>query len=592
MNGHGRQPIVAHLVNAIGGLCILLFFIGCAISPQPTTTSIPSTATLVPATLPDFFRGVDLSYVNEMEDCGAVYRVNGETQEPFALFAERGANLVRARLWHNPTWTEYSTLADVTKTFQRAKEASLFTMLTIHYSDEWADPGSQNIPAAWQGIEETDELATAVYDYTRDVLLTLHENGAMPDFVQIGNETNPGLLKERLDNDWPRDAQLFNAGIRAVRDVTEELGVGPQIVLHVAQPENTGWWFRDAVANGITDFDVIGISYYPQWSTFSIAEMGSQVTYLRQTFGKEVMVVETAYPWTYETAGDTADNVLDKGISAYPVSVTGQRQFLIDLTQSLINNGAQGVVYWEPAWVSTDCTTRWGQGSHWENATFFDFTQDNELHVGIGFLGAEYTRPSLPIDGVIESAYGEPLLTDGTGDNLGQSYLDLTSLHVTDDEDSFYLALTVADNALAAQEGTYLIYLDITHDEQGAPVDVGRRPITVAAPYKPEFRLDVQIREERGTVGGRYQLFAWDGAEWQEVTLTGAATIQGGSPTIIEVQIPKTTLQNPQTLFVGAVSAGRGRVHTAVDILGSDFAPQELEEAVVLDVFGEYMVRP
>jgi hypothetical protein len=143
-----------------------------------------------------------------------------------------------------------------------------------------------------------------------------------------------------------------------------------------------------------------------------------------------------------------------------------------------------------------------------------------------------------------------------------------------------------------AQEGTYLIYLDTTHDQQGATQDVSRRPITVADPYKPEFRLDVQIKEEKGTVGGRYQLYAWDGTTWQEMTLTGGTAIAGGSPTVIEVQLPKTILNNPPTLQLAVVSAGKGRVHTAVDVLGSDFAPQTLDEAVVLDVFAEYKGNP
>lgn len=600
MFGNGRQPAFLKIISTFSGLVGCLILISCASLPdtQPTTTPVPATATPIlptatpePISLPDFFRGVDMSYVNEMEDCGAVYRVNGEAQEPFSMFAEQGANLVRARLWHNPTWTDYSNLADVQKTFQRAKASGMFTLLSIHYSDEWADPGKQHIPAAWKEIEETEELAQAVYDYTRDVLLTLHENGAMPDFVQVGNETNGGLLKEIVDNDWPRDAQLFNAGIRAIRDVSAELGTGTQIVLHVAQPENTGWWFREAIANGVTDFDVIGISYYPQWSTFGVADMGGQVTTLRQLFGKEVMVVETAYPWTYETAVDTADNVLDKGISAYPVTVKGQRQFMIDLTQTLVNNGALGVVYWEPAWVSTECHTLWGQGSHWENATFFDFQNENELHAGADFLGYEYGRPSIPVDGVVEAAYGQPLLADAAGDQFGSdAHLDLLALHVTDDADSFYLTLTIAEEVFAEEWGNYLIYLDTTHDDQGATEDVGRRPITVTDPFKPEFRLDVRISEQKGTVGGGYQFYAWDGTAWQEMTLTGATAIQNGSPSIIEIQVPKAMLGNPQIINLGMVSAGKGRVHTAADILGSEAVVADWSEPVTLATFGQYVV--
>ncbi|MBE2223243.1 MAG: glycosyl hydrolase 53 family protein [Anaerolineae bacterium] len=524
--------------------------------------------------------------MNEMEDCGAVYQVNGAAKDPFQLFQEQGANLVRARLWHNADWTEYSNVPDVLATFSRAKEQEMKTLLDFHYSDNWADPGKQTIPAAWEAIDDEAALAQAVYDYTYETLMTFAEADLMPDFVQVGNETNPGLLKKTMESDWPRDAKLFNAGIKAVRDAAKATKTNPQIILHIAQPENTGWWFTQARENGVTDFDVIGISYYPQWSTFSVTDMGNHVTYLRQEFGKEVMVVETAYPWTYETAGDTADNVLDKNIRAYPPTIEGQRQFMIDLTQSLVSNGALGVVYWEPAWVSTECHTRWGQGSHWENATFFDFQNDNELHAGANFLGYVYKRPLLPIDGIIEENYGEPALSDAAGDSFSQQAQDdLLSLYIADDPDSLYLAVTLAGDLLAAQQGTLLIYLDTTQDEQGAAIDVGKRPITIADPNKPEFRLDITISEQKGTVGGSYAFYAWDGMAWQEITLTGAAAIHSGEPSIIELQIPKALLNNPSSVAVAAATVGKGRVHTAVDILGSSALLADLKDEVTINTF-------
>ena len=390
-------------------------------TPIPITPSPAPSPTAVLQPLPNFFYGVDLSYTNEMEDCGAAYRVNGTAQDPFTLFAGEGANLVRARLWQNPTWTNYSTLDDVQKTFRRAQDAGMHTLLDIHYSDDWADPGQQHIPADWKDIEDTAILAQTVYDYTRSTLLILNEGGLLPDFVQVGNETNGGLLKEVVGLDWPRDALLFNAGIHAVRDLTDELGRGPQIVLHVAQPENTDWWFREAAANGVTDFDIIGISYYPQWSRMSISQVGGQVTYLRNTFHKDVMIVETAYPWTLDALPETADNILNQGISQYGISPEGQKAFLVDLTQTVINNGGLGVIYWEPAWVSTSCETRWGQGSHWENATFFDFKNNNELLPAADFLNAPYTIPTRLPDGTIHESYGAALFNDASDDSQERS---------------------------------------------------------------------------------------------------------------------------------------------------------------------------
>ncbi|MBN1565774.1 MAG: glycosyl hydrolase 53 family protein [Anaerolineae bacterium] len=539
---------------------------------------------------PHFYFGVDLSYANEMDDCGAVYRENGEPRDPFVLFSERGANLVRARLWHNPDWTDYSTLDDVKRTFARASAAGMDTLLDFHYSDNWADPGRQAIPAAWADLANDDQaMADALYVYTYDVLSDLHTENLTPAFVQVGNEINPGLLKDGAPQDWPRDALLINAGIRAVRDFAAETDTNPLIILHVAQPENTGWWFTEAEAHGITDFDVIGISYYPQWSVFSMGDMGTHVSYLRQRFGKEVMVVETAYGWTRDAVHETADNILDQGVRGYPFSPDGQWRFMTDLTQSLISNGALGVVYWEPAWVSTQCSTRWGQGSHWENATFFDFQNDNEVLEGINFLNHDaYLYPAQTADGLIEDGYGEPLVRDGVGDVLDSiAALDLTELYATTDENYLSIATTIA-GAVYSEEGSYLYYFDTTHNTQGADVDVARRPITVADPFKPEFRLDIKIRNERGTITGSPSFYAWIEGEWEELTFTGSMAISSSDTSVIEIQLPLVFWGDAPAVQIAVLSTDRGRVHTAGDILGTYFTPADWSEALVLSTFFEF----
>ena len=554
------------------------------------TLTVSSTVRGQQEELPFYF-GVDLSYVNEVEDCGAVYREDGQLRDPFALFAEHGASLVRARLWHTPDWTNYSTLDDVKRTFRRARDAGMVTLLDIHYSDNWADAGTQEIPAAWQGLDVT-ALADAVYQYTTDVLTELAAENLIPAFVQVGNETNSGILRRGSEQDWSGDALLFNAGIRAVRDFSALTGQTVKILLHVAQPENTMWWFSEAEAAGITDFDVIGVSYYPQWSTFSIGDMGAQVTTLRQRFGKDVMILETGYGWTRESAGDTADNVLDQGLRGYSFSPDGQLRFMSDLTQSLISNGALGVVYWEPAWVSTPCFTRWGQGSHWENATFFDFNNQNEVIEGIDFLHDDYLHPSVLADGVIDAAYGEPFIEDSTGDVLDDvPALDLTSLHIRTDGEMLFIAITTAGDVFS-REGSYLLYVDTTHDAQGADIDVGRRPITVADPFKPEFRLDIISRVERGTPLGSYALSAWIENAWEDVTFTGGAAISSGEPSVIEVQFPLTVLGRPHNINIALLSTDRGRARSASDILGNNFDLSASAENLVLDQFFSVDLSP
>lgn len=105
------------------------------------------------------WRGVDLSYVNELEDCAAVYRYQGEARDPFEILAAKGANLARFRLWHAPRWTTYGTLADVKRSIRRAKAHGMRVLLDFHYSDDWADPKHQKIPAARRDAGSDEAVA-------------------------------------------------------------------------------------------------------------------------------------------------------------------------------------------------------------------------------------------------------------------------------------------------------------------------------------------------------------------------------------------------------------------------------------------------
>ena len=346
-------------------------------------------------TAPQRFAGVDLSYVNEIEACGAQYRLKGKLRDPYELFAESGANLVRLRLWNNPDWTNYSTEADVTRSIERAKKAGMHVLLDFHYSDDWADPQKQTIPAAWAAdIDDADKLATHVYEYTRDVLARLNARGLLPYMVQVGNEINTQMLRpadtKGLPIDWARNAKILNAGIRAVREARAADGASPKVMLHVAQPENVEPWFAAAAEAGVRDFDYIGVSYYPKWSTFNMQQAQAALATIRQRFKADIIVVEVSYPWTLRDAGDKAPNILgeDSLLRGYPATPSGQQRFMNDVVRMTLDAGGVGVVYWEPAWVSTKCPTRWGIGSHWENATLFDFRKGNELTPAADFLKA------------------------------------------------------------------------------------------------------------------------------------------------------------------------------------------------------------
>lgn len=371
-------------------------------SSSETASSSQSSSSVA---APTFYRGVDLSYVNEMEACGVVYREGEATKDPYLIFADHGANLVRLRLWHTPDWltaapeaqvNNFSNLADVKIAIARAKAQGLQVLLNFHYSDTWADPGRQNIPAAWATLaNDTEALSQAVYHYTYDTLFELNAEGLMPDMVQVGNETNGNMMvvpgSDLFPVDWTRNSALLNAGISAVRAAGNTSSIQPKIMLHVAEPENIRWWFNAATGNGVTDFDIIGISYYSAWSDYSVAEVAELVEDLVAHFEREVIIVETGLSWT--GAGiDNANDILMRPYGTAELSPELQAQWLIDLTTEMFNHGGSGVVYWEPAWVSTDCYTQWGQGSHWEINTFFDFEHKLIPEGGIRFLSHDYQK--------------------------------------------------------------------------------------------------------------------------------------------------------------------------------------------------------
>ena len=130
----------------------------------------------------NFYFGNDLSYVNEMEDCGVVYQENNNPKDPFQIFADKGSNLIRLRLWHAPSWYDdlnngqrYSDFQDVKKSIQRAKDAGMEVLLDFHLSDNWADPSKQLVPEAWLSVvDDLPVLKDSLYNYIFQTLSILN----------------------------------------------------------------------------------------------------------------------------------------------------------------------------------------------------------------------------------------------------------------------------------------------------------------------------------------------------------------------------------------------------------------------------------
>lgn len=301
-----------------------------------------------------FLKGVDISFLPQYEEAGMIVKdMDGKNIDAFDLLEKYGVNAVRLRLWHTPANIKesggYCSLEHTIAMAKRIKAHNMEFMLDFHYSDWWADPAQQRKPAQWENLSFS-ELEQAVFDYTRDTLLTLEEHGLLPSVVQIGNEIRSGFLfPEGQLPDCAGMVKLINAGIRGVRSVAGKEKM--QVMIHLDQGGRFFFlkeWFDNALKEGMEEFDVIGLSFYPFWHG-TYQDLKETMERLISLYGKPIMIVETAHPWRI-----CQDGFVDKKqveIAGFEASEEGQKVVLdlvMQLVASVKDDMGQGVFYWEP----------------------------------------------------------------------------------------------------------------------------------------------------------------------------------------------------------------------------------------------------
>ena len=216
-----------------------------------------------------FAKGADVSWLTEMEQDGVkFYNQNGKAEECMWLLRDLGTNAIRLRVWVNPEggWCGKD---DVIAKASRAQALGYRLMIDFHYSDTWADPGNQKVPAAWQGytFEQTKQ---AVANHTKDVLSALKERGVTNvEWVQVGNETRDGMLfssDEAVTGKASKNAANFAAYVNAGYDAVKEVYPQAKVIVHVDEGNNLGrytWLFGELKKKG-GKWDVIGMSLYPE----------------------------------------------------------------------------------------------------------------------------------------------------------------------------------------------------------------------------------------------------------------------------------------------------------------------------------------
>lgn len=346
----------------------------------------------------NFIRGFDASAVDYFENVYASsntwtdknwYDSDG-SKDIFALLADHGFNTIRLRVWVDPTVT--STISndsvwptstsvknawkngDCTKEraarlAKRAKAAGMKVLLDFHLSDYWTDPSVQLIPKSWQSVTSAGEMKEKLTSHITEVLQYMKDNSVMPDYVQVGNEIDKGMLVDASVDAGtsPKTATsaassisggiksenfktYLKAGCAAVRDFDEDI----KIIIHITAKNSDRFSY---VKNSGADYDIIGLSYYSWENHGTIDELVTKIGNLESTYSKKVMVVETSFAaldygdsddMTQAATNLSAKNYSDVTIESNAVvpSEDVQKAILRHTMQEVYGAGGIGICIW------------------------------------------------------------------------------------------------------------------------------------------------------------------------------------------------------------------------------------------------------
>lgn len=267
------------------------------------------------ASPPSFILGADITWTQADVDAGMTYN-DGATRDLLAILRDHGFNYVRLRTFVEPRAADgydrehgYADVAHTITFAKSVKAAGMGFLLDFHYSDNWADPGKQCVPIAWQGFADISHMASALHDYTASTVSALIAAGARPDIVQIGNEITPGMCVHVCNaNGYPTGQNAVNGAIanwdnlgallRAGSNAVKEIDPNIRVMLHLDRGNSLATsrdFIVNAQAQGVS-FDVFGESCYTAYqgqpsawaSTFSaLASEFPKLTFAIAEYGPE-----------------------------------------------------------------------------------------------------------------------------------------------------------------------------------------------------------------------------------------------------------------------------------------------------------------
>lgn len=399
----------------------------------------------------EFLYGADITQLNFVEDMGGKYYDFDKTEkDAVQILAENGVNAVRIRL-SNTTGKGtgdgtyylpdgYQDFEDCLDLAKRAKEHGMAIQWTFNYSDYWPNGERQIIPSQWADQIKTElgfdinnsdflrqmsdserksiqtMLGDLVYEYTKDILTRLKQEGITPEFVSFGNEMQAGLFfpfcnfyqanyspdkkqlvfgDDKSDNDviCPQDREALVSVLNRAYDAVKEVDDSILTVLH---SDGGGIMSKyDYFIGGIIEagakFDIIGASYYPAWSQVDVDTLTSFIDEVCEKYDKDILIMETGYNWN-PTRKDGYDGQLvefEGYMEKFPFTPQGQAGYLNELITGLktVKNGrCLGFLYWDPMLIHVEDEnginkTGWAvreeddmiDANVVENSTLFDF---------------------------------------------------------------------------------------------------------------------------------------------------------------------------------------------------------------------------
>ncbi len=294
---------------------------------------------------PKFVLGADISALDAPSFGPRIrYMDNGKPSDELTILREHGWSAFRIRVFVSPVRrAPDNTIAAAIPLAKRIKALGAIFLLDMHFSDTWADPQHQDIPVAWRGLSY-DSLKIRWQEYAYETIKRFKDAGAMPDWVQIGNEITRGTawpiaqLKEpgstmynppepyNSAEQWSRLAGLLKAGIRGVKEAAG--GTPPLIAIHIDQGghwEITKWFF-DHLDKEHVPYDIIAESFYPPWGHGTLEQLQENMDSCANRYHKPFLVAETGY-----TPSHSPDNQDMK----WPVTSEGRLQFMVDIVNTV-----------------------------------------------------------------------------------------------------------------------------------------------------------------------------------------------------------------------------------------------------------------